>query len=165
MNGKRFLVLAASAIALAIAPLALPPSALAESTQSRTPVSFTLKGCSMLPTGLIVYGSGESFLVVNSRVDQSGVTYIEQNNLVTGKAIDSNGATYLFNYFDHASFQIPPSGFPFTLDLTDHFNLVGNGQANQYQVHFVARVTFYSPTSVTIQGINIHGDPMTCDAI
>jgi len=165
MNGKRLAFLAASAIVLTIAPFALAPSALAQASQTRTPVSFTLGGCSMLPTGLIVYGSGESFLVVNSRVDRNGVTHIERNNLVTGTAVDSNGATYLFNYFDHASFQIPPGGFPFTADVTDHFNLVGNGQADQLQVHFVARVTAYSPTSVTFQLINVHGSPMTCDPI
>jgi hypothetical protein len=58
---------------------------------------------------------------------------------------------YGFNYHNHASQQIPPGGFPFTAEVTDHFNLVGNGQANQFQVHFVARVTFLSPISFTIQ--------------
>ena len=165
MNGKRLAVLAASAIALAIAPLAVAPSALADTSQTRTPISFTLSGCSMLPTGLIVNGSGESFLVVNSRVDRDGVAHIERNDLVTGSATDSNGAAYVFNYHNHASFQIPAAGFPYSFETTDHFNLVGNGQAEQLHVHFVARVTFYSPTSFTADFINMHGNPFSCDPI
>jgi hypothetical protein len=165
MNRRRFGFLAAAAVSLAIAPLAFAPSALADTSQIGMPVSFTLSGCSMLPTGLIVYGSGEGFLVINSRVDQNGVTYIERNDLVTGNATDSNGAAYVFNYHNHASFQIPPGGFPFTAETTDHFNLVGAGQAGNLDVHFVARVTFNSPTSVTFQFINVHGSPMTCDPI
>lgn len=66
-----------------------------------------------MPAGLTVSGSGESFAVVNSRVDQNGNTIIEQNTLVTGTATDSNGAIYGFNYHNHASLQIPLNGFPY----------------------------------------------------
>jgi hypothetical protein len=52
-----------------------------------------------------------------------------------------------------------------TANLTDHFNLVGNGQANQMQAHVVARVTISSPTSFAFDIINLHGDPGTCDPI
>ena len=165
MNKKRLSVLKASIVALAIAPLILAPPVKADTSQIRTPVSFVLSGCSMLPPGLSVSGSGESFLVVNTRVDGNGITHIERNDLVTGAATDTNGATYGFNYHNHASLQVPPGGFPFTLEAADHFNLVGKGQANQLQVHFIARVTFYSPISVTIQFFKAHGDPMTCDPI
>jgi hypothetical protein len=165
MNRKRLAVLKASIIALAIAPLMLAPSVKADTSQVRTSVNFVLSGCSMLPAGLTIYGSGESFLVVNTRTDQNGTVHIQRNDLVTGNATDSNGATYGFNYHNHASIQTPASGFPFTFETTDHFNLAGNGQANQLQVHFVARVTFYSPDSVSIQFINVHGNPMTCDPI
>jgi hypothetical protein len=165
MNRKRLAVLKASIIALAIAPLMLAPSVKADTSQVRTPVNFVLNGCSMLPAGLTIYGFGESFLVVNTRIDQNGAVHIQRNDLVTGSATDSNGATYGFNYHNHASMQMPASGFPFTLETTDHFNLVGNGQANQLQVHFVARVAFYSPDNVSIQFIDVHGNPMTCDPI
>ena len=165
MNPKRLVVLAASVIALVTAPLVMAPSAWAATSQIRTPVGFSLSGCSMLPTGLVVNGSGEGFLVVNSRVDRDGVTHIERNDLVTGSATDSNGAAYVFNYHNHASFQIPAAGFPYSFETTDHFNLVGNGQAEQLHVHFVARVTFYSPTSFTADFINMHGNPFSCDPI
>jgi len=162
MNRKRTAVLAA---VLAIPALVAVPSALAQATQIRTPVTFTLSGCTSLPAGLTVHGSGEGFLVTNSRVDQNGFTHIERNDLVTGNATDSNGATYVFNYHNHASFDIPPGGFPFSAATTDHFNLVGDGQASQLEVHFVATVTFTSPTTVIFNFINVHGNPMTCDPI
>jgi|GEM_PF-6305745 len=156
-------------IVLAIAPVILSmmavPPAFAQATQIRVPVTFTLSGCTSLPAGLTVYGSGDAFLVINSRVDSSGNTFIERNDLVTGTATDSNGATYVFNYHNHTSLQIPPSGFPFTAQITDHFNLAGNGQANQLEVHFVANVTFVSPSTVIFQLVNVHGNPMTCDPI
>jgi hypothetical protein len=163
----RMTVLAVLAITLAILPLVVVPSALAEATQVRTPITFTLSGCTSLPAGLTVYGSGESLLVITSRVDKQGLTHIERNNLVTGTAIDSNGASYVFNYFGHTSLVVPPGGFPFQITIgTDHFNLVGDGQANQLQVHFVARATFYAPpTPPTIEFINVHGSPFSCDPI
>jgi len=165
MNRKGLAFLSVSALAVIIAVAMHVPAVHADTSQSRTPVNFVLAGCSVLPAGLTVSGSGESFLVVNSRIDRDGTTYIENNNLVTGTATDSNGEVYGFNYHNHANQQIPPGGFPFTAEVTDHFNLVGNGQANQFQVHFVARITFLSPISFTIQFFKAHGNPMSCDPI
>src|SRR5882724_5292024 len=113
MNKKRIAVLA---VRLAIPALLAVPTALADSAQVRTPVTFTLSGCTSLPAGLTVYGSGEDFLVIHSRVDQNGVTHIVRNDLVTGTATDSNGATYIFNYHNPANMEIPPTGFPFTVE-------------------------------------------------
>ena len=160
-----------SRILLAIAPALLSsmtiPSASAQAFQLRTPVTFTLRGCTELPAGLTVNGSGEGFLVVNTRVDQDGNTVIERNDLVTGTATDSNGASYGFNYHNHATMTIPPAGLPFSVSTTDHFNLIGKGQANQLQVHFVATLTVYSlsPFIATADFINVHGSPFTCDPI
>jgi hypothetical protein len=72
----------AQAIAIA---LGLTSSAMAEVNQIRQPISFTLKGCTALPTGMTVEGSGESFVVMNTRIDvKTGITFVEQNSLVTG---------------------------------------------------------------------------------
>jgi hypothetical protein len=160
MNGKTLTAATAAAIAMAI-----PFSAFGQTTQVHMPVTFTLGGCTALPAGLTVSGSGDAFIIINTRVDSNGFTHIQRNDVTTGSATDSNGATYNFNYHNHASFDIPPGGFPFTLESSDHFNLVGNGQANQLQVHFVARVTFTSPTTFTGEFINVHGSPFTCDPI
>src|SRR5215471_7022253 len=102
MNRKRLLVLSVSAFAVMIALEIEVPAAHAQTSQVRTPVNFVLAGCSVLPTGLTVYGSGESFLVVNTRIDRDGTAHIESNNLVTGTATDSNGEVYAFNYHNHA---------------------------------------------------------------
>ena len=136
------------------------------STQTRTPISFTLSGCPNLPPGLTVFGSGEDFLVINSRVNQDGVTYLERNDLATGTARDSNGASYKFSYHNHSNITIPPGGFPWSFTTNDHFNLVGNGRANQMQVHFVARVTFPSPSDPPLmEFVNSRGNPFFCDPI
>jgi len=152
---------------LVIAPLLLATTASAQATQIRTPVSFTLSSCTGLPAGVTVSGSGESFVVLTTRLDQNGNSVIERNDLVTGIAVDSNGASYSFNYHNHSTMTVPPAGFPFSVSITDHFNLVGNGKADQLQVHFVANLTVYSlsPFVVTADFKNIHGNPFTCDPI
>jgi hypothetical protein len=133
---------------------------------ARVPITFTLKGCPNLPAGLIVYGSGDDFLVINSRVDQDGNTHMERNDLVTGTATDSDGASYKFNYHNHSNIVVPPDGFPWSFATTDHFNLIGNGRANRMQVSFVARVTFPSPNDPPlIEFVNSRGDPFFCDPI
>jgi hypothetical protein len=137
-----------------------------DSTQARAPIAFTLTGCTNLPAGLTVFGSGDDFLVINSRVDADGVSYLERNDLVTGTATDSNGAGYKFSYHNHSNITVPAGGFPWSFTTTDHFNLVGNGRADQMQVHFVARVTFPSPSDPPlIEFVNSRGNPFFCDPI
>jgi hypothetical protein len=148
------------------APIALTSAATTDSTQTRAAITFTLSGCPNLPVGLTVFGSGDDFLVVNSRVDADGVTHMERNDLATGTATDSNDASYKFSYHNHSNITIPPGGFPWSFTTTDHFNLVGSGQANQLQVHFVARVTFTSPADPPlIEFVNSFGNPFFCDAL
>ena len=159
-NRKRMAVLAVSAIALAISPL----PALAEATLVRQPVTFTLTpACPNLQ--VTVVGSGESFIVINSRIDQNGFTHVDINTLATGAATDSDGVSYGFNYHNHASLDIPPGGFPFQVTTTDHFNLEGKGRANQIHVGFVARLTFTSPSDFTFELVNIRGNPLFCDGL
>ena len=156
----------ASASVEAAEPAALTAAAATNNTQTRAPISFTLSGCPNLPAGLTVFGSGDDFLVVNARVDGDGVTHIERNDLATGTATDSNDASYKFSYHNHSNITIPPGGFPWSFTTTDHFNLVGNGHANQLNVHFVARVTFTSPTDPPlIEFVNSFGNPFFCDAL
>ena len=136
-----------------------------DTVRVRAPLSFTLASCPTLG-GLIVYGEGEDVLLMNIRVAADGTTSIERNDLVTGTATDSAGGSYKFNYHNHSNITVPPGGFPWSFTTTDHFNLIGNGKADQLQVHFVARVTFTSPTDPpTAQFINERGNPFFCDAI
>jgi len=115
---------------------------------------------------LTVSGTVEHIEVFNITVTPDGVTHAEDNSLELGSATDSNGAKYVVNYHNHQSAAIPPAGFPFTVLVTDHFHLVGNGQASQMQVSFVVRETFTSSTlPPTLQIVNEKGDPSDCDVI
>ena len=157
---------AGSASVESAAPTVFTSAAITDSTQARASITFALSGCPNLPAGLTVFGSGDDFLVVNSRVDADGVAHIERNDLATGTATDSNDASYTFNYHNHSNITIPPGGFPWSFTTTDHFNLIGNGQANHLQVHFVARVTFTSPSDPPlIEFVNSFGNPFFCDAL
>jgi hypothetical protein len=166
MNRIRITILA---IALAVIPLsAVVPSASAQATQIRIPISFTLTPAGCPNLNVTVVGSGEEFFVINNRTDQNGVEHIEMNSLATGTASDSDGVSYIFNYHDHASLAVPPGGFPVQAFFNDHFNLVGNGRANRVQVGITAQITIYSfePRSFTIDLIrNQRGEIFLCDPI
>ncbi len=132
---------------------------------------FTLVGgptpeCPMLPTGFVINGNVSFFDVVNTRVDANGVTYLIANSSELGSATDSNGATYQVNYHNHFSQSAQPSGYPLTIFVNDHLNLVGNGLASQLRMHFVLRAVFLSPSDPgTFTIVNVHGDPFDCDVI
>jgi hypothetical protein len=148
------------------APTAAAVSATNDQIRVRAPISFTLSSCPSLPAGVTVSGTGDDFLDMNVRVAADGTTHIERNDLAIGTAVDSAGASYKFNYHNHSNITVPPGGFPWSFTTTDHFNLIGNGEADQLQVHFVARVTFTSPTDPPIaQFINDKGNPFFCDAL
>jgi len=166
MSRKRLAALALITGALAISGAFLAnPSVSAAGTQIRMPVAFTLTPARCPNLQVTVSGSGESFLVINERIDENGVDHIIMNNLVNGTAADTDGATYVFGYHNHASLDVPPGGFPTEIFLTDHFNLNGHGKANQVHVGFVARLTFTGPSDPPIiETVNVRGNPMACDA-
>ena len=153
------------AVALAASLSVAVPAALGQAALVRVPVTFTLTpACPNLQ--VTVVGNGESFTVTNHRIDANGVDHINMNTVVTGTATDSEGATYGFNYHNHASLKVPAAGFPFSIQGTDHFNLVGKGKANQLHVGFVARATFTSPSAPPIiEFVNMRGNPLFCDPI
>ena len=169
MNRKRIAVLAVLAILLAVPPLSsvVVPRALAKATQIRMPVTFTLNPAQCPNLLVTVEGMGESYVVINHRIDKDGVDHININTLATGSAIDSDGANYGFNYHSHASYSVAPGGFPFQVTTyTDHFNLEGEGKANQVHVGFVVRATFTSPSDPgTFEFVNMRGTPFFCDPI
>lgn len=153
------------AITPAILSMVMIPSASAQANLFRWPISFTLKGCTQLPPGLIISGSGESLLIISTRTDKDGNTVTQRHNVVTGTATDNNGGTYLFNYASNGTITTPPGVFPFTLSGTDHFNLLGHGKGNQMQVGFNADATVTGPNTFIFSPINVRGDPATCDPI
>jgi hypothetical protein len=164
ISSKR--IIALSAIGLVALPLIVVPTAMAKADHTRTPVSFTLTpACPNL--SVTVMGEGEMFTVTNHRIDANGVDHVQINSLATGSATDSEGKNYGFNYSNHATMEIPPGGFPFSVTTTDHFNLVGEGKANQIHVGFVVRLTITGPNDPPIveRLVNMRGDAFFCDGI
>ena len=144
--------------------LALAASASAAEL-SRTPVEFVLTPEQCPDVETTITGAGMYFLRHNERIDKNGVTHINDNLSAKGTAVGENGVVYHFNYHNNARVTIPPQGFPFTIRQTDHFNLVGAGNAGNMQVGFNVIVTFLAPgEDPIIEEISVHGNP-ACDVI
>lgn len=148
-----FAAVAATALALAATVAVAAPA-----EHLYYPVVFTLTGgdpvaptggvCYQLEEGLTVWGEGSAHLILN-RGGFGGAL------IINGTAFDSERGTYVFNY--HAAFPVVKGGTE--LLLTDHFNLVGNGAANQVRTFFVARVTF-SASGYSVVANPLRGDPL-----
>lgn len=150
---------------------AVSPLSSNEVIHDRFTVDFTIPfgpSCADLPAGVTeVSGTAEFFVVTTVRVDRNGVTHMNQNQFASGTATDDDGATYSFNYANHASFDIPPEEFPQEVRMTDHFNLNGKGKANHMHVGFVIVATITEtnefPWDPTV--ISMRGDVFDCDPI
>jgi hypothetical protein len=160
---SKYLVIAASVVAcfaLGVAP------ASAVTDVIREPASFTLPAgqCSDLPATLSVSGEGTAIISVHSTIDGQGRFHDHATTTITGTATDSLGGTYRFNYHDSTTFS-PSSDFPFVIHITDHFNLVGNGGANNVSTFFNIALLITGPASEELLSIHFHGDPETCDPL
>jgi hypothetical protein len=127
------------------------------------PLEFTLEAgvCPDLPADLSVDFTGTVHGHVHLSTDARGVVHMNWPDTITGTAIDSDGNTYTFNYHNVA--VIRDAGFPIELTITDHFNLVGSGPANQLHTFFVVRILITEAGEVEAV-FNAHGAP-SCDAI
>jgi hypothetical protein len=127
------------------------------------PVEFTLEAgvCPDLPADLSVDFTGTVHGHLHLSTDAHGVVHLNWPDTITGTAIDSDGNTYTFNYHNVA--VIRDAGFPIELTITDHFNLVGHGPANQLHTFYVVRLLITEAGEVEVV-FNAHGAP-SCDAI
>jgi hypothetical protein len=160
----RLAALGLLALAVLLAQAAVPTAARAAEHQV-VPYTFTLtpEQCPELQT--TISGAGEYFVRTTTRVDKDGVTHINQNNVTNGTATDAEGNTYRYTYHNNQRIAIPPGEFPTTVAITDHFNLVGAGGANQLHVGFTIRLTFAAPgEEPTVEEVSVRGNP-ACDPI
>jgi hypothetical protein len=130
------------------------------------PVSFALPAgqCADLPAGVSVTGSGTAIVRAHSSVDAQGRSHEHFATTITGTATDNLGGTYRFNY--HQSIRLSPAAdFPFVFHITDHFNLVGNGAANEVHTFFNITVLVTGPDNEEVLSAHVHGDPETCDPL
>jgi hypothetical protein len=174
---NRMAVLAVLVTALASLSTLAVVAATPAVTQDRFTVPFTIPGvfqangtpCVDLPPGVTsISGVAEFFQRTTARVDSSGVTHLNIEATAFGAAIDNNGVVYSFNYANHFSMDVPPGEFPQQIRMTDHFNLNGEGKANQMHVGFVIVGTIDGPGDLfpfDTETINIRGDAFNCDPI
>jgi hypothetical protein len=151
-------------VVLSVLSLALPSSVSAAEHQT-VPFAFTLTPAQCPDLATTVSGSGTYFVRTTTRVDKQGVTHIVQNNVTNGTATDAEGNTYRFNYHNNQQITIPPGEFPTTINISDHFNLVGAGGLNDLHVGFTIRLTFAAEgEEPTVEEISVRGNP-ACDPI
>jgi hypothetical protein len=100
----------------------------------------------------------------HASVDAHGVVHVNFGEAIRGTGVDEEGNTYRFSYHDAGSQTF--AGFPATLRLTDHFNLVGAGGENRVHTFFNAVITFQdaSDPGTFVPGVVI-GDAEHCDPL
>jgi hypothetical protein len=118
--------------------------------------------CPSLPPDLSVTFSATVHGHVHASVDAQGRLHINWPDTISGTAVDSDGNTYRFNYHNVSSWT--EGELPIEIRISDHFNLVGFGPANNLHTFFVARLL------ITEEGdefviVAEHGDPPSCDAL
>jgi hypothetical protein len=116
------------------------------------PISFDLSAatCSQLPAGGVIHGEGTAEFSETS----SGTFH----SVINGTATDGAGNTWRFNYDQNGR----PVGDGGDVQLTDHFNLVGNAGVLHLHSHFVA---VFSSTGDLVDLKQLTGDPVGCDPI
>lgn len=118
-----------------------------------------------------LYGSGETFQVINMTTYADGSQKIVDNAVKTGTAWDSTGS-YHFRYHNHFVQDIPPSGAPIQAFMSDSFVLNGSGSAKHLKSGFVWRWTSnippgdnFPPNVASWQIIATIGEGIACDPI
>jgi hypothetical protein len=154
----------ATVFAVALGITAAAGAGPGSTTHASTPISFTISAdCPQLTSSVTAEGTFTETLHVS--VDGNGVTHFTDETAAKGTATDTAGGSYVFNYHNSTSGKIPAGGFPFDVQQADHFNLVGNGGANNLHSHFVAVIHFESPTDISFVYKQVKGDPEHCDPI
>ena len=164
MHRRPFTALAVLIAFILSTSFASVPRASAEVENYREPVSFVLDPgqCPELTTTITAEGEYHFRIVTN--VDKNGDTHILFNLTATGTAVDTEGNTYVFNYHNHANEKIAAGGFPHTIVVTDHLNLVGGGTAGTVHVGFTLKITVPESGPDIVTEVSVRGDP-NCDVI
>jgi hypothetical protein len=128
-----------------------------------TPVSFTIPGgtCGMTTT---VTGTGVFHIVTRSTQSGNGDWHVSFSWSAHGTATGEDGSTYRFNYAINAK-SVDPTGPDdlVTIELIDHFNLLGQRGAPDLKVFL--KGTFEYPAFAPIGDATIRGPGIACDPI
>ena len=176
MPSRRSPLLALVALALAgcaepTSPRATVPNAptganLAVVDNSKFPVTFSIPGgtCGLTST---VTATGVYHLLNRVSETPSGGLRIAFSETAHGTATGADGSQYRFNYA--ANYQVldvdDPTTFPVVLDLVDHFNLIGQGQAPDVRVFLKGQFLFDGTLPLIPIGDPVIRGGLTCDPI
>ena len=144
-------------------------STLHTTTHSRTTRavnwSLTPDVCPSLP--LPVSGSGVGVTESTMNVKADGSQHIVIEDVVRGTATDSAGSTYSFLYTNNSISDVPPSGSPTQILMSDDFQLRGKG-ADAEHIAFTWSWTYTTelwPPVDNWRQMRTLGDALHCDPI
>jgi hypothetical protein len=125
----------------------------------------------------VINGTGERRQEIETKVKRDGTTIQVIDDLVSGKAVDENGATYHFLYVNHSTWVTPTSGSPVSIQMKDLFLLNGDrSKKNNLRVAFNWSWTYvpadpnnptanyWPPVDNFVEKYTL-GEPLTCDPI
>ena len=126
------------------------------------PVSFTIPGgtCGLTAT---VTGSGIFHIVTRSTQTGSGAWHLSFTWSAHGTATGSDGSSYRFNYAITAKSVDTTSPDLTTIEVVDHFNLLGQGTTPDLKIYI--RGTFAWPAFTPIGDVVVRGPSISCDPI
>ena len=128
-----------------------------------TPVSFTIPAntCGLTTT---VTGTGTFHIVTRSTQSGNGKWHVSFSWSAHGTATGADGSTYRFNYAINAKAVEPTSaGDLETIELIDHFNLLGQRGAPDLKVFL--KGAFEYPAFAPIGNFTLRGPSIACDPI
>jgi hypothetical protein len=108
--------------------------------------------CPNLPAGLIVTGRG-----VSRTISHESATGFNEFTVIKGLAKDNKNGRYRFTY--HNTVTGPgPDGVSL---ITDHFSLIGTGEASGLRSAFAAKIAFDSTGGITVfEPLFVIGEPI-----
>ena len=130
------------------------------------PIEFTLspEDCPNIST--VINGSGTIHYVVRVTVTGNGKLKLSLTENSRGTASGLDGSQYVFNYAS-ALRNIEPDfeSFPITIDIIDHFNLLGRNGAGNLSSWFKGTFILLDEETFVPQGsVQVRGNP-SCDPI
>jgi hypothetical protein len=134
--------------------------------RSTTPISFTLAaGSCGLTTD--VHATGEMKTITHLQTTNTGEVRLWFNWSAHGTAVGDDGSRYVFNYAaNFKAVELTGTGAPLVIDVVDHFNLIGRGQAPDVKVFLHGLFALNAQgRPVALEGATVRGADITCDPI
>lgn len=131
---------------------------------STVPVQFTLSAALCgLPAD--VTGAGVLHAVTRASQSKTGEWNVVLNLTARGTASGTDGSTYVFDYAGLQTWVDPvnPTTAPSVVDIVDHFNLLGQGNAPDVKVYLRGKFTY--PLFEPVDNPVVRGPDIWCDPI